>query len=115
MRLGSYPCLPQENTWTMAAYQSSLVNERHRHRFELNNAYREAFGNSGFIVGGLSPDGNLVETGEVQDHPFMVGTQFHPEFQSRPNRPHPLFTKFIGAAKTTIREGEQRPLPLENL
>ena len=114
MRLGAYPCLPQENTLTMAAYQSPLISERHRHRFELNNAYREALGNSGFIVGGLSPDGNLVETGEVRDHPFMVGVQFHPEFQSRPNRPHPLFNQFIGEAKQTIREGAQRPLPLEN-
>ena len=115
MRLGSYPCLPQENTWTMAAYQSPVINERHRHRFELNNAYREALGNSGFIVGGLSPDGNLVETGEVRDHPFMVGVQFHPEFQSRPNRPHPLFSKFVGVAKETIREGAQRPLPLDTI
>ena len=112
MRLGSYPCLPQEDTWTMAAYGDSLITERHRHRYELNNDYREAMGNSGLIVGGLSPDGNLVETGEVREHPFMVGVQFHPEFKSRPNRPHPLFTEFIGAAKKTIREGVQQPLPL---
>ena len=112
MRLGSYPCLPQEDTWTVAAYGDSLITERHRHRYELNNDYREAMGNSGFIVGGLSPDGNLVETGEVQGHPFMVGVQFHPEFKSRPNRPHPLFAEFIGAAKKTIREGAQQPLPL---
>ena len=115
MRLGAYPCLPREDTRTMAAYQTSTVNERHRHRFEINNAYREAMSNSGLIVGGTSPDGSLVETGEVRDHPFMVGVQFHPEFQSRPNRPHPLFTEFIGAAKKTIREGVQRPLPLDNI
>ena len=115
MRLGSYPCLPQENTVTMAAYQSPLVSERHRHRFELNNDYREALGNTGLIVGGVSPDGNLVEAGEVRDHPFMVGVQFHPEFQSRPDRPHPLFNEFVGTAKQTIREGAQRPLPLENV
>jgi len=115
MRLGGYPCLPQENTLTMAAYQQQVVTERHRHRFELNNAYRESLENSGLIVGGLSPDGKLVETGEVKDHPFMVGVQFHPEFQSRPNHPHPLFSRFIGAAKETIREGEQRPLPLDTL
>jgi CTP synthase len=114
MRLGSYPCLPQENTWTMAAYKSPLVSERHRHRFELNNAYREALGDTGLIVGGVSPDGNLVEAGEVRDHPFMVGVQFHPEFRSRPNRPHPLFKEFVSVAKQTIREGAQRPLPLEN-
>ena len=115
MRLGGYPCLPQENTWTMAAYKEPLITERHRHRFELNNAYREALANSGLITGGLSPDGSLVETTEVRDHPYMVGVQFHPEFQSRPNRPHPLFTDFIGAAKQTIREGAQRPLPLDNV
>ena len=115
MRLGIYPCLPQENTWTMAAYQTAKVNERHRHRFELNNSYREVMGNSGFIVGGISPDGTLVETGEVRDHPFMVGVQFHPEFQSRPNRPHPLFSEFLGVAKNTIREGVQRPLPMESV
>jgi len=115
MRLGAYPCVPQNDTLTMSAYQAKLVSERHRHRFELNNAYREALENSGFIIGGVSPDGNLVETGEVRDHPYMVGVQFHPEFQSRPNRPHPLFTQFIGVAKHTIREGVQRPLPLERL
>ena len=115
MRLGSYPCIPQEDTWTMAAYQSAKVHERHRHRFEINNAYREGLINSGMVIGGVSPDGNLVETGEVRDHPFMVGVQFHPEFQSRPERPHPLFDKFIWVAKDTIREGAQRPLPLESV
>jgi len=88
------------------------VSERHRHRFELNNAYRESLENSGFVIGGVSPDGNLVETGEVSGHPFMLGVQFHPEFQSRPNRPHPMFSAFIEAAKQTIREGSQQPLPL---
>ena len=113
MRLGDYPCQTQSNTQTRAAYGTDLVTERHRHRFELNNAYRESLESSGLIIGGLSPDGNLVETGEVRDHPFMVGTQYHPEFKSRPNRPHPLFSQFIGAAKATIREGTQRPLPME--
>ena len=112
MRLGSYPCRPVENTLTMAAYKEADVSERHRHRFELNNSYREALENSGLIMSGLSPDGALVETGEVKDHPYMVGVQFHPEFQSRPNRPHPLFGGFIASAKKTLREGEQRPLPL---
>ncbi len=112
MRLGAYPCLPQENTITKTMYGNGVVNERHRHRFELNNAYREALENSGFIIGGLSPDGNLVEVGEVSGHPFMVGVQYHPEFQSRPNRPHPLFSGFIEAACKTIREGTQTPLPL---
>ncbi len=113
MRLGDYPCQTQTDTRTRTAYGCDTIVERHRHRFELNNAYRESLENSGLIVGGLSPDGNLVETGEVRDHPFMVGTQYHPEFKSRPNRPHPLFSQFVGAAKKTIREGVQRPLPLD--
>ncbi len=113
MRLGGYPCRPLDHTLTKEAYGTDLVSERHRHRFELNNAYREAFENSGLIIGGLSPDGKLVEVGEVQDHPFMVGVQYHPEFKSRPNRPHPLFAEFVNAAKQTIREGEQQPLPLD--
>ena len=113
MRLGDYPCHPQTNSRTKAAYGADVIMERHRHRFELNNSYRESLESSGLIVGGLSPDGNLVETGEVRDHPFMIGTQFHPEFKSRPNRPHPLYSDFIRAAKKTIREGGQRPLPLD--
>jgi len=113
MRLGDYPCRTQTQTHTSEAYGIDMIMERHRHRFELNNAYRELLESSGLIVGGLSPDGNLVETGEVKDHPFMVGTQYHPEFKSRPNRPHPLFSQFIKAAKKTIREGVQRPLPLD--
>ena len=113
MRLGWYPCRPVPNTRTYDAYQTEEVLERHRHRFEVNNAYRENLEESGLIIGGLSPDGSLVETTEVRDHQFMVGVQFHPEFQSRPDRPHPLFRDFIGAAKGTIREGGQRPLPLE--
>ena len=112
MRLGSYPCRPLEKTLTMAAYQENQVCERHRHRFELNNAYREALENSGLVMGGLSPDGELVEIGEVRDHPYMLGVQFHPEFQSRPNRPHPLFSGLIAAAKEPIRGGDPRPLPL---
>ncbi|HLF04645.1 MAG TPA: CTP synthase [Dehalococcoidia bacterium] len=114
MRLGAYPCLTQEPSRTWAAYGQPLVTERHRHRFELNNAYRESLEESGLVIGGVSPDGKLVETTEVADHPFMVGVQFHPEFRSRPNRPHPLFREFVGAAKATIREGSQRPLPLDS-
>ena len=114
MRLGGYPCRPQENSRTLGAYGNDEIVERHRHRFEVNNRYREYLEESGLIVGGLSPDGKLVETAEVKGHPFMVGVQFHPEFQSRPNRPHPLFSDFIGQAKTTIREGRQQPLPLES-
>ena len=112
MRLGWYPCRPVFNTKTFDAYQAFEVMERHRHRFEVNNAYREDLEGSGLIVGGVSPDGHLVETAEVKDHQFMVGVQFHPEFQSRPSNPHPLFRDFIGVAKDTIREGGQRPLLL---
>ena len=112
MRLGSYPCQPLDNTLTQAAYGNGVVNERHRHRFEINNAYREALENSGFVIGGVSPDGHLVETGEIRNHPVMMGVQYHPEFQSRPNRAHPLFSAFIDAARKTIREGGQQPLPL---
>ncbi len=113
MRLGSYPCRPQARTLTGEAYAESEVMERHRHRFELNNAYRERLEESGFITAGLSPDGQLVEAGEVRGHPFMVGVQYHPEFKSRPNRPHPLFVRFIREATRTIREGSQPPLPLD--
>ena len=115
MRLGGYPCRPQRNSRTMLAYRNAAeVEERHRHRFEVNNSYRECLESSGMIMGGLSPDGKLVETAEVRGHPFMVGVQFHPEFQSRPNRPHPLFCDFIAAAGQTIRAGAQTPLPLHN-
>ena len=115
MRLGSYPCRPRAHTMTGAAYgeDSGEVFERHRHRFELNNAYRDALEQSGLIAAGLSPDGRLVEAGEVRGHPFMVGVQYHPEFKSRPNRPHPLFVRFIAEAAKTIRAGTQPPLPLD--
>ena len=113
MRLGGYPCRPQKNTLTLSAYRDEEVEERHRHRFEVNNRYRENLEESGMIMGGLSPDGKLVETAEVSGHPFMVGVQFHPEFRSRPNRPHPLFCEFIAQSMKTIREGAQQPLPLD--
>ncbi len=97
MRLGLYPCQLQPNTIAAAAYNTDLISERHRHRFEFNNAYRQVLGEKGMRFAGLSPDGKLVEIAELEDHPFMVGTQFHPEFLSRPNRPHPLFVSFIKA------------------
>ncbi len=97
MRLGRYPCELQPDTRAAQAYQVATVHERHRHRFELNNAYREMLSNGGMKFSGLSPDGRLVEIAELADHPFMLGTQFHPEFLSRPNRPHPLFRAFIEA------------------
>jgi CTP synthase len=98
MRLGGYPCRLVPGTKAYAAYGQDEVVERHRHRYEFNNAYRQSLAEAGLIPSGLSPDGTLVEISELRDHPWMVGTQFHPEFRSRPNRPHPLFRDFIGAA-----------------
>ena len=98
MRLGAYPCVLAPGSRVAAAYGVELVHERHRHRFEFNNRYREQFASHGAWFSGLSPDERLVEIMELKDHPFMVGSQFHPEFQSRPNRPHPLFREFVRAA-----------------
>jgi CTP synthase len=99
MRLGAYPCVLDAGTLAGKAYQTDLISERHRHRWEFNNAYRERLEARGLRVSGASPDGSLVEISEIGTHPFMLGTQFHPELQSRPNRPHPLFRDFITAAK----------------
>jgi len=99
MRLGLYPCQLQPGTIAAQAYQQEMVQERHRHRFEFNNAYREVLQKAGMRYSGLSPDGRLVEIAELADHPFMLGTQFHPEFLSRPNRPHPLFVAFLKAVR----------------
>ena len=113
MRLGVYPCRIMKNTIASRAYcEEAVVMERHRHRYEFNNAYREALESAGLLASGSSPDGQLVEIAEVEGHPFMLGVQFHPEFRSRPNRPHPLFDEFINAAKHTLREGAQPELPL---
>jgi len=99
MRLGLYPCHLQPGTTARQAYQEEVVRERHRHRFEFNNAYRKILQENGMRLSGLSPDGRLVEIAEMADHPFMLGTQFHPEFLSRPNRPHPLFVAFLKAVR----------------
>jgi CTP synthase len=98
MRLGIYPCHLVPETKAAAAYGQPLVEERHRHRFELNNQYRDLLTRAGMVFSGLSPDGRLVEIVELRDHPWMVGCQFHPEFKSRPGKPHPLFSAFIKAA-----------------
>ncbi|OGN73020.1 MAG: CTP synthase [Chloroflexi bacterium GWB2_49_20] len=98
MRLGLYPCVLKKGTKASLAYQFPQVEERHRHRFEFNNAYRNEYESAGMIFSGISPDNKLVEISELSDHPFMVGSQFHPEFLSRPNRPHPLFLSFVKAA-----------------
>jgi CTP synthase len=97
MRLGLYPCELQPGTKAADAYQTSHIDERHRHRFELNNTYRKDLAAKGMVFSGISPDGKLVEIAELAEHPFMVGTQFHPEFLSRPNRPHPLFVALMKA------------------
>ncbi len=111
MRLGLYPCVLQPGTIARRAYQKELVEERHRHRFEFNNAYREVLQKAGMRFSGISPDGRLVEIAELADHPFMLGTQFHPEFLSRPNRPHPLFVAFLEAV--CERAGITRSATLE--
>ena len=115
MRLGSYPCQLVENTIASRSYSSSLIHERHRHRFEFNNDYREILEKAGLSASGISPDGKLVEMVEIENHPWMLGVQFHPEFVSRPNRPHPLFVEFLRAAKYFLREGDQQTLPLSNI
>lgn len=95
MRLGAYECSVQPNTRLMAAYGQPAVFERHRHRYEFNNAYRETFTSLGLTLCGISPDGGLVEAVEVSDKKFHLGVQYHPEFKSRPHKPHPLFVEFI--------------------
>ena len=112
MRLGTYPCHLVPMTCAAKAYGETIVNERHRHRFEFNNRFRKPLEQKGLIASGLSPDNQLVEIVEIKDHPWMVACQFHPEFKSRPNHPHPLFASFIGVAKETLVEGTQVTLPL---
>ena len=98
LRLGAYPCHIKDGTVMERCYGSREISERHRHRYEFNNDYRQKLEDSGLAVSGLSPDGRLVETVEISDRPFYLGVQYHPEFKSRPNKPHPLFKGFIGAA-----------------
>jgi CTP synthase len=108
MRLGIYPCELAEGSIAYKAYGSvPEVSERHRHRFEFNNQYRESFSENGMNFSGLSPNGQLVEIAEIANHPFMLGTQFHPEFLSRPNEPHPLFTAFIKASASAQPASQQ--------
>jgi CTP synthase len=104
MRLGLYPCVLQKGTKAAAAYGVPQVDERHRHRFEFNNAYRDQFERAGMVFSGMSPDGKLVEIAELADHPYMVASQFHPEFLSRPMKPHPLFVGLMKAAKEKSRK-----------
>ncbi len=100
MRLGAYPCRLVEGTLAKKAYQKDEVFERHRHRYEFNNEYRDVLQEKGLVISGVSPDGELVEIIELpeEEHPWFLGCQFHPEFRSRPMEPHPLFVSFINAA-----------------
>ncbi|MBN2101881.1 MAG: CTP synthase [Candidatus Aenigmarchaeota archaeon] len=98
MRLGAYDCNIKEGTQSSAAYGKNKISERHRHRYEFNNKYRKEMESKGFVLAGINPQKNLVEIAEIKDHPFMIGVQFHPEFKSRPLKPHPLFRGFIEAA-----------------
>ena len=111
MRLGGYPCHLVPGTRAHAAYGVDEVNERHRHRYEFNNAFREDLARGGLVASGLSPNGELVEICELQDHPFMMGCQFHPEFRSRPDRPHPLFREFLAAAVAQSRAAAKAAVP----
>ena len=104
MRLGAYPCRITEGSLAHRLYGELEIGERHRHRFEVNNAYRKALTDAGMVISGVSPDGELVEMIELPDQPFFIGCQFHPELRSRPNRAHPLFKGLVGAAKAYKRE-----------
>lgn len=98
LRLGSYPCILADNSKALTLYGSKTIEERHRHRYEVNNKYREVLQEYGMLLSGFSPDGRIVEMIEIPDHPWFIGTQAHPEFKSRPNKPHPLFKGFLSAA-----------------
>ena len=108
MRLGAYPCVLKKNTLAFRAYGKLDISERHRHRYEVNNDYRDAMEKAGVIFSGLSPDGSLVEIMEYKNHPWFLGCQFHPEFKSRPMQPHPLFEEFIKAAITNKEKGKRK-------
>ncbi len=98
LRLGSYPCALDKSSKAYEVYGEALIHERHRHRYEVNNEYREDLEKAGMKLSGISPDGRIVEMVEIPSHPWFIATQAHPEFKSRPNRPHPLFRDFIRAA-----------------
>jgi CTP synthase len=98
MRLGAWPCVISEPSFAFEAYGQKEISERHRHRYEFNNDFKKTLTDKGLRITGASPDGKLAEIVEIQDHPWFLGCQFHPEFKSRPTKPHPLFSKFIEAA-----------------
>ena len=105
MRLGSYPCILKKGSIAEKLYKTNEISERHRHRFEYNNDYREEMEKNGLMVSGTSPDGNLVEIVELKNHPYFIACQFHPEFKSRPDRPSPLFAGLVKAAKLVFGDG----------
>jgi CTP synthase len=105
LRLGAYPCVLKEGSNASAAYKMPEISERHRHRYEFNNDYRATLEEHGLLVSGTSPDNHLVEIVELADHPWFLGCQFHPEFKSKPRKPHPLFRAFISAALKQQQEG----------
>ena len=107
LRLGAYPCRITPGTKMEECYGLPEISERHRHRYEFNNDYREILEKAGLIISGTSPDGSLVETIELADHPFYVGVQYHPEFKSRPNKPHPLFVGLLREALARQAEEEK--------
>ncbi len=104
MRLGAYPCILEKGSLAAEAYGATSISERHRHRYEVANKFREPMAQKGLVLSGTSPDGRLVEMIELRDHPYFVGCQFHPEFKSRPHAPHPLFARFVRAAAERQRE-----------
>jgi len=129
MRLGAYPCRLQKDTLSLKAYGETNISERHRHRYEVNNAYREQFQDNGMVFSGLSPDGKLVEIIELTDHPWCVAGQFHPELKSRINKAHPLFREFVRAAlhrqqqqdsngkvlpEQAVKEGDDHPTTMSS-
>jgi CTP synthase len=111
MRLGAYPCTLEKGSIAADAYGTTQISERHRHRYEVNNKYRDQIGQAGLVLSGLSPDGRLVEMIELRDHPYFVGCQFHPEFKSRPQAPHPLFARFVQAACERQRDRSKTDKP----
>ncbi len=110
MRLGTYPCKIEKNTLTSEIYKDEVIYERHRHRYEVNNKYRDTLEENGLIFSGLSPDNNLVEMIELKDHPFFVASQFHPEFKSRPWEPSPIFNSFIKSASIKTQNKNEATL-----
>jgi len=110
MRLGTYPCKIEKNTLTSEIYKDEVIYERHRHRYEVNNKYRDTLEENGLIFSGLSPDNNLVEIIELKDHPFFVASQFHPEFKSRPWEPSPIFNSFIKSASIKTQNKNEATL-----